>query len=187
MPASPEGSGSASNSPSSFTRPWILLGARSSFEGCTRLMGQAVVCRRTSNLAPQELTPLTDPAILWLGFVHLCMRRGTIKSKSPRRLEGRRCGDMTSSSLRGKDDLHSLRSLPRASSGHSSNGLLDPDAHSEEAVPLAVAGGDLMPAAATRRGRTAALLPRFMNACRTAAVAVPACYSSVQPAISRHR
>jgi len=49
-------------------------------------MGQAVFGRRTSNLAPQELTPLTDPVILWIGFVHLCMWRGTIKSKSPRRL-----------------------------------------------------------------------------------------------------
>ena len=66
---------------------------------------------------------------------HQPRSKSTIKSESPRRLEERRCGDMTSSSLRGKDDLHSLRSLPRASAGHSSNGLRHSDAHSAGSDP----------------------------------------------------
>ena len=105
--------------------------------GCQNGPGRARGCLLPNQhpARPQQLTPSMDPAILWAGSVDPYMSRGTIKSKSPRRLAGRRCGDMTSSSLRGNDDFHSLRSLPRASSGHSANGLRGPDARSAGSSP----------------------------------------------------
>ena len=54
--------------------------------------------------------------------------KGSVESKSPRRLAGP-VSDLAFSSLRGNDNLHSVWSFRRASSGHSSHGLRSPGAY----------------------------------------------------------